>query len=458
MRRLTYVAVLPLVLAAGCLGSSAATGQQGSRPTVTKPGSVGKAAHFTNWPTYGRSNARFAHTGLAVRGPLRAGWKDSLDGAVYGEPLVVGTTLIVATENDTVYGLNAKNGKRRWRKHLGTPAPLNTLPCGDIDPLGITGTPAYDPRTGSVFAVAETVGGRHTLWSLNATTGHSRWHRSMDVVKNRQRDAEQERSAVLVAHRRVITTYGGLDGDCANYVGYVTSTATNGKGKTRHYAVPTSREAGMWSPAGPVIGENGNVYVASGNGAELQGKWDKSDSVTELTTKRLHRVGVFAPKSWPQDNQADLDLGSSSPVPVNHRVVIAGKRGTVYLLRPSLGGVGSALTSIEGCQAFGGAAVIRRTVLMPCKGQNAIRALKVGKHSLRWSWTASNVYASPVIAGKKVYAADQGSGDLVVLRLSDGKVVQRLSAGSLPHFPSETVDGGRVFVGTLSGVTSFKGS
>jgi outer membrane protein assembly factor BamB len=457
MRRLTYVAVLPIVLAAGCFGSSPATGQQGSHPAVTKPDSVAKA-HFTNWPTYGRTNARSAHTGQAVHGPLRAGWKDSLDGAVYGEPLVVGTTLIVATENDTVYGLNAKNGKRRWRKHLGTPAPLNTLPCGDIDPLGITGTPAFDPKTGSVFAVAETVGGRHTLWSLNATTGRPRWHRSMDVVKHRQRDAEQERSAVLVAHRRVITTYGGLDGDCANYVGYVTSTATNGKGRTRHYAVPTSREAGMWSPAGPVIGQNGNVYVASGNGAELQGKWDKSDSVTELTPGRLHRVGVFAPNSWPQDNRADLDLGSSSPVPVNHRVVIAGKRGTVYLLRPSLGGVGSALTSIGGCQAFGGAAVIRHTVLMPCKGQNAIRALKVGKHSLRWSWTASNVYASPVIAGKKVYAADQGSGDLVVLRLSDGKVVQRLSAGSLPHFPSETVDGGRVFVGTLSGVTSFKGS
>jgi outer membrane protein assembly factor BamB len=458
MRRLTSVAVVPIVLAAGCASSASLAGKP-SAPVVAHQvtGSAAKAS-LRNWPTYGRTNARSAHTTTAVRGPLRAGWKDALDGAVYGEPLVVGSTLIVATENDTVYGLSAKTGKRRWRKHLGTPAPLSSLPCGNIDPLGITGTPAYDARTGSVFAVAETTGGNHTLWALNAKNGHRRWHRSMDVLKSRQRDAEQERSAVLVDKGRVITTYGGLAGDCANYVGYVTSTATSGKGKTRHYAVPTSREAGMWSPAGPVIGANGNVYTASGNGAELQGKWDKSDSVTELTPKRMHRVGVFAPKTWPQDNQDDLDLGSSSPVPVNHRVVIAGKRGTVYLLKPSLGGVGSAVATITGCQAFGGAAVVGHTVLMPCKGENDIRALKVGKHSLTWSWTASNVYASPVIAGNQVYAADANSGNLVVLRLSNGKVVQRISAGSLPHFPSETVDGGRVFVGTLSGVTSFKGS
>jgi outer membrane protein assembly factor BamB len=458
MRRLTSVAVVPIVLAAGCASTTSFAGKP-SAPVVAHQ-VTGSAAttSLRNWPTYGRTSGRSAHTTAAVHGPLRSGWKDALDGAVYGEPLVVGTTLIVATENDSVYGLSATTGKRRWRQHLGTPAPLSSLPCGDINPLGITGTPAYDAKTGSVFAVAETTGGNHTLWALNAANGHRRWHRSMDVLKSRQRDAEQERSAVLVDKGRVITTYGGLDGDCANYVGYVTSTATSGKGKTSHYAVPTSREAGMWSPAGPVTGANGNVYVASGNGAELQGKWDKSDSVTELTPKGMRRVGVFAPKTWPQDNQDDLDLGSSSPVPVNHRLVIAGKRGTVYLLKPSLGGVGSAVATIDGCRAFGGAAVVGHTVLMPCKGENAIRALKVGKHSLKWSWTASNVYASPVVAGNRVYAADSNSGNLVVLRLSTGKVVQRISAGSLPHFPSETVDGGRVFVGTLSGVTSFKGS
>jgi hypothetical protein len=98
----------------------------------------------------------------------------------------------------------------------------------------------------------------------------------MDLLKGRDRRAEQQRSALLVSGGRVFTAYGGLSGDCGNYVGYITSTPTTGHGKTTHYAVPTAREAGMWSPAGPAEGTNGNIYVATGNGAEEQGKWDKS--------------------------------------------------------------------------------------------------------------------------------------------------------------------------------------
>ena len=91
------------------------------------------------------------------------------------------------------------------------------------------------------------------------------------MLPNRNRKAEQERSAVLVEHGRVVVSFGGLAGDCDNYVGYVTSTSVTGRGRTFHYAVPTAREAGMWAPPGPVLGRNGHVYVASGNGAELHG-------------------------------------------------------------------------------------------------------------------------------------------------------------------------------------------
>jgi hypothetical protein len=56
-----------------------------------------------------------------------------------------------------------------------------------------------------------------------------------------------------------------------------------------------------------------------------------------------------------------------------------------------------------------------------------------------------------------VYVADRTTGDLVVLRLSNGSVVQRIHAGSLTHFPSEVVDGGFVFVPTLTGITAFHG-
>src|ERR1700722_12695232 len=117
-----------------------------------------------DWPMYHRGAA---HTGVApakpAAGPLDIAWQQRLDGAVYGQPLVIGSTVIAATENDSVYGLDRATGRVLWRTHLGTPVPLSKLPCGDIDPLGITGTPVYDPATGLAYAVAETTGFRHVL-------------------------------------------------------------------------------------------------------------------------------------------------------------------------------------------------------------------------------------------------------------------------------------------------------
>jgi outer membrane protein assembly factor BamB len=460
MRRLLSV-IVPVgsLLVGACSSAAPASSSSADRSTQASRPVTGVATSFTTWGTYHRTPSRSGRTAKAAGTPLHQAWSKGLGQAVYGEPLVVGTTLIAATEGNKVYGLNASTGKVRWKKGLGRPQPLSGLPCGDIDPLGITGTPAYDARTGSVFMVAETQGGHHTLWALNATTGHKRWHRSLDVLPHRNRKAEQERSAVLVAHGRVMVSFGGLAGDCDNYVGYVTSTPVTGKGHTFHYAVPTQREAGMWAPPGPVLGRNGHVYAASGNGAELHGKFDKSDSVAELNLPRLHRRSLFAPATWRDDNLRDLDLGSMSPamVPGLKRIVIAGKRGTAYLLHEHSHGVGSAITNLDGCHAFAGSAVVGHVVLMPCLGENQVRALHVGKRHLRWTWSANALYGSPVVAGSRVYVADRNTGDLVVLRLADGSLVQRIHAGSLTHFPSEVVDGGFVFVPTLRGITAFHG-
>jgi predicted secreted protein len=459
MRRIAFLAVLAIAVAAGCASAGTSASHPTNRVTMRHPAAAKPV--FPNWPTYHRTDGRAGVAVAAAKPPLHQAWTATLDGAVYGEPLVVNGQLIVATENDSVYGLSPRTGHKIWRTHLGTTESQTDIQndqpgCGDIFPLGITGTPAYDAKTGSVFVVAETLGGHHTLWALNAANGHRRWKRSMDLLPGRDRRAEQQRSALLVSGGRVFTSYGGLSGDCGNYVGYITSTATTGKGKTTHYAVPTAREAGMWSPAGPITGVNGNIYVASGNGAEESGAWDKSDSVSELHPTTMHRVAVFAPATWKQDNIDDLDLGSSSPVPIGDRIVIAGKRGTVYLLRTTLGGVGSAIASIGGCQSYGGAAHRGSTVIMPCHG--GIEDIVVGQHSLHLKWTASGIYGSAIIAGKRVYVADGNSGDLKVLSIGTGHTLGSISVGSLTHFPSEVVDGNHIFVPTLSGITAIRGS
>lgn len=439
------------------------TGVACASPGSGSPSAAHRAAatsQLADWPTYHRTNDRAGRVLPHSPSGLKAAWSKKLTGAVYGEPLVVGSTMVVATERNYVYGLDARTGAQRWRAQLGTPQPRSGLPCGNIDPLGITGTPAYDSATGSVFVAAETQGGTHTLWALDATTGARRWQRNLDTQTNRNKLAEQQRSALLVTHGRVITTFGGLAGDCGNYVGYATSVATDGSGSTTSYAVPTAREAGMWATSGPVEGANGDVYVASGNGAEVDGTWDGSDSVIELDPVTMRRVAVFAPSTWKDDNRRDLDLGSSSPVPVPavDRVVIAGKRAVVYLLKPSLGGIGSDLDQVSGCKAFSGAAVTGTTVLLPCRGETKIRALKVGSSKLSWSWTRSSAYGSPVIAGNRVFLANTVSGNLVVLRLSDGAVIGRHKVGNLPHFSSVVVSGDYVFVPSLDGITAFRGT
>jgi hypothetical protein len=54
--------------------------------------------------------------------------------------------LLVATEDDVVQAFDATTGKELWRQSVGRPVRGSLLPCGNIIPLGITGTPVIDPR------------------------------------------------------------------------------------------------------------------------------------------------------------------------------------------------------------------------------------------------------------------------------------------------------------------------
>src|SRR5260370_12532088 len=49
-----------------------------------------------------------------------------VNGQVFAQPLVVGSTVIAATENDDVYGINAVTGAIAWSRSLGTPYHLTT--------------------------------------------------------------------------------------------------------------------------------------------------------------------------------------------------------------------------------------------------------------------------------------------------------------------------------------------
>jgi len=451
------VLIAALALAA-CSGGGSPEVRPSMRPTGAGPATTSTPGTSYGWPTYHGDNQRTgASRSPALRPPLHRAWERHLDGAVYAQPLVVDGLVIAATENNTVYALRADNGQLVWQRHLGAPATGDELPCGNIDPLGITGTPVYDAATRRVFVVTETTGAAHTLHALDAQTGSSRWQRSLDVLPGRDRHAEQQRGALLVSAGRVYVTFGGLFGDCGNYVGYVTAVRTDGRGSMLRYAVPTARAAGIWAPPGPVQGKAGSaLYVASGNGAETGGDYDGSDSVI-LLGPRLRKLALFAPSTWRSDNAQDLDLGSMAPVTTPFgQVVIAGKRGTVYLLDADLGGVGSEVASLDGCAAYGGAATAGgQIVLLPCT--DGVRRLDLSLDGMRWGWRLSGVAGSPTVAGRSVYALDTDAGTLVEASLDTGRVRGRIDVGDVSRFATPVPVGRHVYVGTTTGIVAVAG-
>ena len=174
----------------------------------------------------------------AASGTLTA-TKIALDGQVYASPIVVDGTVIVATEKNNVYGLSL-TGQQRWKITLGNPTARADLPCGNIDPLGVTGTPVYDPASRSVFLVAS-IGSkvRHDLVSLDPATGAIRWRRSIDLPGT-DAQAMQERGALTVLDGRVWVPFGGLAGDCGAYKGRLVGVPTT-NGEPTSYTVPTTR-------------------------------------------------------------------------------------------------------------------------------------------------------------------------------------------------------------------------
>lgn len=429
-------------------------------PTRVTPTTPGPTVPAADWPTYHHDNARTGVApGLAPLGTLRRAWSAQLDGAVYGQPLVIGDRLLAATENDTLYALDSRTGTVRWSRHVGTPMRRSDLPCGNIDPLGITSTMVYDPASRHVFALAELAGAQHVLVEVDVATGRLVSSRPAEPPRG-DRVAHQQRAALTLLDGWVYIPYGGLAGDCGQYLGSVVALPTTGTAPARSYAIPTTREGGIWAPGGGVV-QGGRLLYAAGNG-ESTSTYDGSDSVLAFSPS-LQLVDRFAPAEWADDNRADLDLGSMSPAVVGSFVYIQGKRGIGYVLRAErFGGIGGQVATLQACSAFGGSAVSGDTVYVPCRdgGVRAVRIDAAGRPSVVWQagGAAADAIGSPVLGGGALWVVDYDGGVLYALDPATGTVRQQVDIGTAPHFASPTLAGARAYVGTMSGVVAVDGA
>src|SRR5262249_49366101 len=111
---------------------------------------------------------------------LDPGFQPRFSGHLYAQPLYwqppgsASGILIVATEDDTIEGIDAKSGNPVWARTVGRPVSLAAQPCGNIDPLGITGSPVIDETTQAIYFdafMAETSGPHHRVFALALKDG-----------------------------------------------------------------------------------------------------------------------------------------------------------------------------------------------------------------------------------------------------------------------------------------------
>lgn len=293
-----------------------------------------------------------------------------IDGNVYTQPLYwkpLGAPqglIIVATESDLVYALDADTGRIVWRTSLGRPVPLSARPCGNIDPLGITGTPVIDAASGRLFLDAMVDDGgqqHHRVFGLRLADGAVLPGWPIDVGAGLQARGVQfdsatqnQRGALALLNGRVFVPFGGNFGDCGSYHGLIVGLDVNHPAVEADWSTRGDK-GGIWAPAG-MSQADGSLYVTTGNTEGAQ-QWEDGEGVFRLGPDLAHLIkpsDFFAPANWKELDNDDLDLSGVAPLPITlpgspvPLLVALGKDGDAYLLdRRNLGGIGHPLAMIR---------------------------------------------------------------------------------------------------------------
>jgi len=300
---------------------------------------------------------------------LDADFDGRVEGHIYAQPLfwhfrqTTRKLVIVATEDDVVYALDARTGKVAWRKSLGAPVPRSALPCGNISPLGITGTPAIDSIKDAIYLDAMVTAqdgsaAQHLIFGLSVGDGavlpgfpinvaDALRARGLTFVPRMQ----NQRGALLIAENKLFVPYGGHFGDCGQYRGWVVGIDLNDPQAVSAWST-RAIGGGVWAPGG-ISYDGRSLFVATGNTIGTS-EWADGEAIIRLglDLKRSQDTrDFFAPSDWKSLDSADLDLGGVGALPLDVRdpdgktalLLALGKDGKAYLLdRSNLGGIGGA--------------------------------------------------------------------------------------------------------------------
>lgn len=430
---------------------------------VALAASARSSATGIDWSRFGYDAARHgsapasgitaANASTLVRRQVRLG------GTVDASPIYLHGVQVHGSSHDTffvttTYGkteaIDASSGRILWRF---TPASYAHV-AGSAQITNATPAASTD-RTAIYAASPDGV-----IRKLRVSDGKVLWATAITY------DATHEKmtSSLNVSRGLVIMTTGGYIGDPPPYQGHVV-TMSEQTGKIAHVwnslcadrhalIVPSTcsaSDSAIWSRNGAAVDpSNGTLVVATGN-APWDGRTNWGDSVLVLSPDASTMLRHYTPANYVHLNDADADLGSTSPALLpNGYAVQGGKDGILRLLQlHSLPGVnGRTGGEVQTLPAPGPTNVFSEPAIWNGKwvfvsDSAGTEALLFKSGRLHPKWSNKTGGTSPALAGDLLYVA--GDGAVHVYIPTSGREVATLPSGAV-HWQSPIIADGRVAV------------
>lgn len=302
----------------------------------------------------------------------------TLDEQVDAQPLILLNQTItgqgkhnvvyVATENDTVYAIDADSGAVLLSQSLGTPAPASSTGyCNNNSGnIGIGSTPVIDRASGTMYVVTDTYESSSPVFRLHALNLADLTEKMPSVVITASQtlsdgstytfapSVTRQRAALLLANGNVYAAFASycdfnagqsrgwlLGWNATTLAPLASNRLLDSRAKSPDYYFLTS----IWmSGAGPASDSSGSIYVVTGNsdysGNSYSAKYNLAESAIRLSADLSTVQTHFTPSDYGSLDGGDTDFGSGGimllpPQPGSslYMAVAAGKDGNVFLMR-----------------------------------------------------------------------------------------------------------------------------
>jgi hypothetical protein len=300
----------------------------------------------------------------------------SLDGQVDAQPLIVpGETIkgskhdvvYIATENDTVYALDASSGAELIHNHLGTAVAASNFFGCDVDGqvAGIDSTPVIDQSAGLLYVIAYTWENNAAVYRLHALSLTTLKDAVTPVVisasgsltngqtYNFNPAVTRQRAALLLSNN---TVYAGFASWCdiaadqsrgwllgwqgGTLAPLASNKLTDTLATSQNNYFLTAIWMSGWAPAANTAG---SVYFVTGNSDYGGNSYNKvtniAESAAQMSPDLSKLQSLFTPTNHAQLDESDGDFGSGGLMLLPQQkgkypniAAVAGKDGKFYLL------------------------------------------------------------------------------------------------------------------------------